>query len=83
MKKVFLKNSQESSRTIVLFLVKLKAEILKITLRVQMRSFFWYAFFRIWTEYRPEKTPYLDTFHSVIFFQNTSGRLLLKIYGDI
>ena len=25
-------------------------------------------FFRIWTENRPEKTPYLDTFHGAIIF---------------
>ena len=28
-------------------------------------EFFWSVFSRIWTEYRPEKTPYLDTFHEV------------------
>ena len=32
---------------------------------VQIRSFFWSAFSRIRTEYGPEKTPYLDTFHTV------------------
>ena len=32
---------------------------------VQIRSFFWSVFSRIYirTEYGPEKTPYLDTFH--------------------
>ena len=35
---------------------------------VQMRSFFWYAFFCIGTDTGkcgPEKTPYLDTFYAV------------------
>ena len=34
---------------------------------VQIRSFFWSVFSRIRTEYEPEKTPYLDTFHAVKF----------------
>ena len=45
--------------------------------RVHILSFFWSIFSRIWTgygeifspnagKYRPEKTPYLDTFHPVI-----------------
>ena len=33
---------------------------------VQARSFFWSIFSRIRTEYGPEKTPYLDTFHVVL-----------------
>ena len=32
---------------------------------VQIRSFFWCVFSHIGTEYGPEKTPYLDTFHAV------------------
>ena len=32
---------------------------------VQILSFFWSRFFRIQTEYGPEETPYLDTFHAV------------------
>ena len=32
---------------------------------VQIRSFFWFVFSRIRTEYGPEKTPYLDSFHAV------------------
>ena len=28
-------------------------------------EFFWSVFSRIQTEYGPEKTPYLDTFHAV------------------
>ena len=32
---------------------------------VQIRRFFWSAFSRIRTQYRPEKTPYLETFHAV------------------
>ena len=33
---------------------------------VQTRSFFWSVFSCIWTEYGPEKNPYLDTFHTVL-----------------
>ena len=33
---------------------------------VQIQSFFWSVFSRIWTEYGPEKTLYLDTFRSVL-----------------
>ena len=32
---------------------------------VQIRSFFWYVFSLIQTEYGPEKISYLDTFHAV------------------
>ena len=32
---------------------------------LQIRIFFWSVFSRIRTEYGPEKTPYLDTFHAV------------------
>ena len=35
---------------------------------VQIGSFFWSVFSRIWIEYEkygPEKTPYLDIFHEV------------------
>ena len=35
---------------------------------IQIRSFFWSVFSRIRTEYGPEKTPYLDTFHAVSIF---------------
>ena len=35
---------------------------------VQIRSFFWSVFYRIQTAYGPEKTPYLDTFHTVHYF---------------
>ena len=35
---------------------------------VQIGSFFWSVFSRIRTEYGPEKTPYLDTFHAVYGF---------------
>ena len=31
---------------------------------VQIWSFLWSVFSRIWTEYGPEKTPYWDTFHT-------------------
>ena len=32
----------------------------------QIRIYFWSAFSCIRTEYEPEVTPYLDTFHAVI-----------------
>ena len=35
---------------------------------VQIRNFFWSVFSRIRTECGLEKTPYLNTFHSVIFY---------------
>ena len=35
---------------------------------VQIRSFFWSVFSRIRTEYRPDKTPYLDNFYAVVKF---------------
>ena len=60
---------------------------------VQIRSFFWSVFSRIWTEYRdtkylsvfsanagkcgPEKTSYLDNFHAVTFSEVFSGQPLL------
>ena len=31
-------------------------------------SYFWFVFSCIWTEYGPEITPYLDTFHAVKVF---------------
>ena len=50
---------------------------------VQIRSFFWSVFSRIWTEfsvfslgagkYGPEKTPYLDTFHAMENCQSHSN----------
>ena len=33
---------------------------------VQIRSFSWFVFSRIRTEYGLEETPYLDTFHTVV-----------------
>ena len=54
---------------------------------VQMRSFFWSVFSRIWTKYRdlwskygPEKTPYLDTFHTVskVYKKMLKNTLLLR-----
>ena len=45
---------------------------------VQVRSFFWSVFSRIWTDaenagkYSPEKTPYLDIFHGVSDIVNGS-----------
>ena len=33
---------------------------------VQIQSFFWSVFSRIRTKYGPEKTPYLDTLHTVL-----------------
>ena len=35
---------------------------------VQIRSYFWSVFSCILTEYGPETTPYLDTFHAVTVF---------------
>ena len=38
---------------------------------VEIRSFFWSVFSRIWTEYwkiRTRKTPYFDTFHAVYIY---------------
>ena len=39
---------------------------------VQIRSFLWSVFSRILTEYGPQKTPYLDTFHAMKLMQNGS-----------
>ena len=36
---------------------------------VQIRIFFWSVFSGIQTEYKPEKTPYLDTFRRVLAVQ--------------
>ena len=41
---------------------------------VQIRSFFWSVFSRIWTEYGPEKTPYLDTFHRERYSKSKPGK---------
>ena len=38
---------------------------------VQIRSFFWSVFSPNAGKYGPEKTPYLDTFHAVLFMQIT------------
>ena len=40
---------------------------------VQIRSNFWSVFSHIRTEYGPEITPYLDTFHAVSITLNVSG----------
>ena len=40
--------------------------ILHCVKSVQIRRFFWSVFSRIRTEYGPEKTLYLDTFHTVL-----------------
>ena len=42
---------------------------------VQIWIFFWSLFFRIRTEYGPEKTPYLDTFHAVICTEKRTWEL--------
>ena len=39
---------------------------------VQIRSYFWSVFSCIRTEYGPEITPYLDTFHAVIIRINVN-----------
>ena len=41
---------------------------------VQIRSYFWSVFSRIRTEYGPEITPYLDTFHEVIERSHLNGK---------
>ena len=41
-------------------------KILHCIKSVQIRSFFWSVFSRIWTEYGPEKTQYVDTLHTVL-----------------
>ena len=48
---------------------------------VQIRSFFWSVFSHIWTEYEPEETPYLDTFHAVICseYQAKISSLLVEL----
>ena len=57
-----------------------KYEYLNRVRSVQIRSNFWSVFSRIWTEYElspnmgkygPEITPYLDTFHAVLIYQDT------------
>ena len=57
-----------------------KYEYLNRVRSVQIRSNFWSVFSRIWTEYvfspnmgkyGPEITPYLDTFHAVLIYQDT------------
>ena len=46
---------------------------------VQIRSFLWSIFSCIWTEYGPEKTPYPDTFHTVVFSMNLTKCFTLSI----
>ena len=57
-----------------------KYEYLNRVRSVQIRTNFWSVFSRIWTEYvfspnmgkyGPEITPYLDTFHAVLIYQDT------------
>ena len=63
---------------------------------VQIRSFFWSAFFRISTDIQlkcgkirtRKKTSYLDTFHSVIAFNSlnlfrTNARLYFDIFQNV
>ena len=38
---------------------------------IQIRSFFWSVFSRIRTEYGPEITPYLDTFHALVIHKHS------------
>ena len=46
-------------------------------------EFFWSAFSCIWTEYGPEKTPYLDTFQAVVFSRiRTESKILSKILSE-
>ena len=46
---------------------------------VQIRSYFWSVFSCIWTEYGPEITPYLDTFHAVKHINIIAEHLLTYI----
>ena len=46
---------------------------------VQIQSFFWSVFSSIRTEYGPEKTPYLDRFHTVLFLVFNFGILSLSL----
>ena len=53
---------------------------------VQIRSFFWSVFSCIWTEYRPEETPFLNTFHAVTVkgcIDVSLRRSFYKFCGDI
>ena len=55
--------------------------------RVQIRSFFWSVFSPNAGKCRPEKTPYLDTFHAVVLlayygnFQNLLNYKPTTFYG--
>ena len=77
-KKVFLEISQDSHENTCVraFFFLLKLHCGK---SVQIRIFFWSVFFCIQSDtgkYRPEKTQYLDTFHTV--FQASVLRLYQK-----
>ena len=45
----------------------------------QIRSYFWSVFSRIRTEYGPEKTPYLDKFHTALIAEAGQYEFLGKI----
>ena len=63
--------------------MKLQGLLIHYVKSVQIQSFFWYVFSLIWTEYgdllylsnagksRPEKTPYLDIFWTLINVKET------------
>ena len=46
---------------------------------VHIQSFFWSVFSCIWTEYRPEKTPYLNTFYAMCILLRDEGRIIFEI----
>ena len=48
---------------------------------VQTRIFFWSVFTHFWTEYRPEKTPCLDSFHAVSVKLSSGDTLTLCSNG--
>ena len=48
---------------------------------VRIRSFFWSVFSWNTVKYGTEKTPYLDTFHAMIFSKNVSN--ILKIQFNV
>ena len=43
---------------------------------VHIQSFFWSVFSCIWTEYGPEKTPYLNTFHAMCILLRDEGKII-------
>ena len=61
------------------WLKKQKCKLQHFMKSVQIQSYFWSVISRIRAEYRPEITPYLDTFHAVQVTQNKWTRFCLKL----